>query len=146
MTTIIADAKRGVLVSDSRITTFGSLTQYGAEKLYRISKAVYGEAGDVEDSLKFRRWVLDGQPKAGRPKYTGDTFNVLELTKGGLYLWDYTLARQEMRETEYAIGSGQAIALYVMRVLGKTAEEAIEEVAKIDIHTAGPVQVLSLKE
>lgn len=145
MTTIVADAKRGLLVADSRITTYNELAQYSALKLFRIGKSIYGGAGDVLDELKFRRWVMDGQPKKGRPIYQNDSFNVLELSKEGITLWDYTLAPQPLTEDSYAIGSGSKIALYVIRVLGKTAEEAIEEVAKIDIHTAPPVQVLELK-
>lgn len=149
MTTIIADLKRKVLVADSRITTNSSLVQYAAEKLYRAGRSIYGEAGDVENGLKFRRWVLDGMPKKGRPSFgnfTDDQFSILELDKDGIWLWDQTMSRQALKESEFAIGSGHKIALYVMRVLGKSAEEAIDEAAKIDIHTAGPVQVLHLKD
>lgn len=149
MTTIIADAKRGVIVADTRVTTYSGLTQYAAKKLYRAGKSIYGESGDVENGLKFRRWVLDGMPKKGRPSFGGasdDEFCVLELDKEGIWLWDQTMARQELSEEVFAVGSGAKIALYVVRVLGKSAEEAVEEAAKIDIHTAGPVQVMSLKD
>ena len=149
MTTIVADVKRGVMAADSRVTTFSDLTQYSTEKLYRIGKSIYGEAGDVENSLKFRRWVQDGQLKKGKPsfKYDNDSnFLILELSTDGLWLWDYTVVRQRLTEEVFAIGSGHKIALYAVRVLGKTAEQAIEEAAKIDIHTAPPVQVLKLVE
>jgi len=149
MTTIIADFKRKVMVADSRITTNSRLTSYGAEKLYRAGKSIYGESGDVENGLIFRRWVQDGQQKKGRPSYgntTDDEFLVLEMDKEGIWLWDQTMARQRLIEDVFAVGSGHDIALYAMRVLGKSAEEAIEEAAKIDIHTAPPVQVMNLKD
>lgn len=148
MTTIVADSKRGIIVADSRVTTYSSLTQYGAEKLYRAGKSVFGEAGDVANGLRFRRWIMDDRPKKGRPTFSADddSFLVLELDKDGILLWDHTMIAQRLKEEIFAIGSGHKIALYCMRVLGKTAEEAIEEAAKIDIHTAGPVEVLHLRE
>lgn len=149
MTTIIADAKRKVIVSDSRITTQSGLTQYAAEKVYRVGKSIYGEAGDNENGLKFRRWVLDGQPKKGRPAFgntTDDEFCVLEIDREGMWMWDQTMVRQKLLEDVFAVGSGAKIALYAIKVLGKSAEEAIEEAAKIDMHTAPPVQCLSLKD
>lgn len=149
MTTVVADVKRGIIVADTRVTTYGDMTQYAAEKLYRADGSIFGEAGDVENGLKFRRWILDGQPKRGKPSFahgTDSKFSVLEIDKHGLWLWDYTVVRQRMMEEIFAIGSGHEIALYAIRVLGKTAEEAIEEAAKIDIHTALPIQTIHLRE
>lgn len=147
MTTIIADAKRQIIAADSRVTTYSSLTQYAAEKLYRHGKSVFGEAGDVEAGLRFRRWIMDDKPKKGRPTFDkgDDQFLVLELDKDGIVLWDQSLIPQRLTETEFGIGSGHKIALYCMRCHNMTAEEAILEAAKIDIHTAGPVRTLELK-
>jgi len=149
VTTIIADAKRGIMVADSRVTTYSSLANYSSDKLYRHGKSIFGEQGDVETGLRFRRWILDGQPKKGRPVFgdgTDDKFTALELAPDGLWLWDFTLNRQRLLDEVFSTGSGSMIALYCVRVLGKTLEEAIIEAAKIDIHTAEPVQVMRLDE
>lgn len=147
MTTVVADTRRKLIASDSLITTYGNLTQYRSDKLYRAGGSIFGEAGDVEAGLRFRRWAQDGMPKKDRPRFVGydqDLFYALELSPDGLWIWDATMVRQSVREEVYAIGSGHKIALYCVNVLKLSVEEAILEAAKIDIHTAGPVQVLEL--
>lgn len=148
MTTIIADASKGLIAADSRVTTYSSLTQYSSTKLYRYGKSIFGEQGDVAAGLRFRRWILDGQPKKDRPKFAGDDddFTALELAPDGLWLWDNTLIRQSILDPVFATGSGAKIALYCACVLGKSLEDSILEAAKIDMHTAGPVQILALSE
>lgn len=149
MTTVIALPEQGIMASDSLITTYGNLTQYRSDKLYRANGSIFGEAGDVEAGLRFRRWAQDGMPKKDRPKFVGydqDLFYVLELAKDGLWIWDLTMVRQKVMDTVYAIGSGGKVALYCVVVLKMTAEQAILEAAKVDIHTAGPVQILRLNE
>lgn len=145
MTTTIADRKEQKLVTDSRVTTYNSLQVYSSDKLYRVGKSIFGEAGDVESLNRFRRWAMDEFPKKSRPVNL-DEFYVLEVAPDGVWLWDNTLVRQAIRDDFYAIGSGAQAALYAVRVLGKTPEEAIVEASKIDIHTAPPVQVLRLND
>lgn len=148
MTTIIADTSKGLMAADSRVTTYSSLTHYSTEKLYRCGKSIFGEQGDVANGLVFRRWILDGQPKKGRPMFTpndDDAFTALELAPDGLWLWDATLIRQRLLDPVFATGSGAKIALYCVCVLGRSLEDAILEAAKIDMHTSGPVQTMRLE-
>lgn len=145
MTTTIGDRKGKRLVTDSRVTTYDNLQTYASDKLYRAGKAVFGEAGDVTSLHKFRRWALDDFPKKSRP--TGlDDFYVLEVSADGMWLWDKNLVREAIRDDFFAIGSGAQAALYAIRVLNKTPEEAIVEASKVDIHTAPPVQVMALED
>jgi len=149
MTTVISIPEQKIIVSDSLVTTYGSLTQYRSDKLYRAGGSCFGESGDVEAGLRFRRWAQDGMPKKDRPKFTGfneDMFYVLELAKDGLWLWDATMVRQKIMDPIYAIGSGARIAMYCVSVLKMSAEDSILEAAKIDIHTSGPVQILKLSD
>jgi hypothetical protein len=145
MTTTIGDREGGRLVTDSRVTTYSGLQTYASDKLYRAGKSVFGEAGDVESLHKFRRWALDDFPKKSRPSGL-DEFYVLEISPAGLWLWDKNLVREAILDDYFAIGSGAQAALYAIRVLGKTPEDAIVEASKVDIHTAPPVQVLALSE
>lgn len=143
MTTTIADRAGKRLVTDSRVTTYNNLQTYSSDKLYRAGKSIFGEAGDVESLHKFRRWALDDFPKKSRPSGV-DEFYVLEVSPDGMWLWDKNLVREAIHDDYFAIGSGAQAALYAIRVLGKTPEEAIVESSKIDIHTAPPVQSLNL--
>ena len=149
MTTVIAIPEQGVMASDSLITTYSTLMAYRSDKLYRAGKSIFGEAGDVAAGLRFRRWAQDGMPKKDRPKFSGyddDDFSVLELAPDGLWMWDSTMVRQSVMDPVYAIGSGSKVALYCVVVQKMSAEQAILEAAKVDVHTAGPVQVLRLNE
>lgn len=148
MTTIVADVRRGIVAADSLITTYSSLTAYRTAKLFRHNGSIYGGAGDVAAGYKFQRWVLDGMPKRERPKFhdlAEDDFTVLELCKDGLFMWDTSIVREPVSEDVYAVGSGSKIALYCIKVREMSAEDAILEAAKVDLHTAGPVQTLVLE-
>jgi len=148
VTTIIADIRKQAIASDSRVTTYSSLANYSSDKLYRYGKSIFGEQGDVTNGLRFRRWILDGQPKKGRPVFgdtSDDKFAALELAPDGLWLWDGTLNRQRVLDDVFATGSGAMIALYCVRVKEMSLSDAILEAAKIDIHTAGPIQLLTLE-
>jgi hypothetical protein len=149
VTTVLAILEQKIMASDSLITTYSVLTAYRSDKLYRAGGSIFGEAGDVAAGLRFRRWAQDGMPKKDRPKFSGysdDDFSVLELSKEGLWMWDATMVRQKVMDPVYAIGSGARIAMYCVSILKMDAEAAILEAAKVDIHTAGPVQILRLND
>lgn len=147
MTTVIADTSRGILVADSLVTTYNALTQYKTEKLFRAGKSIFGGAGDVMAGLRFQRWQQDGGAKKDRPKFTeADDHIILELASDGLWMWDWTMARERISDAIYAVGSGSKVALYCAWVLKLPAEQCIEEAAKVDVHTALPVQVMVLEE
>lgn len=148
MTTIIADVKNGVMASDSRCTYEG-VGAFDTDKLYRFGASIFGEAGDANGTLKFRRWVLDGMPKK-RPLLDEENeerdFVVLELAPDGLFLWDGAFVRQAVKQGIYAIGSGRKVAMYCALILEMDVGKAVEEAAKIDIYTGGPVLIERLNE
>jgi len=147
MTCIIADVRRGVMAADSKCT-YEDVGSFQTDKIYRAGKSIFGEAGDMNGSLLFRRWVLDGMPKK-RPAYNREDkehdFIVLELAPDGLWLWDAAHIRQPVKQEVYAIGSGRKVAMYCAVVLKMEVEKAVEEAAKIDDFTGGPVVVMTLE-
>lgn len=145
MTTLVADLKRRILVADSLVTTDNDLPQYTTDKLYRAGKSIFGERGDVNPGLRFRRWQLDGATKKDRPKFTDkDDFTILEMCPDGLFMWDATMARERVKNEIYAVGSGAKIALYCALILKYPVERCVLEASKVDIHTAPPIQRIEL--
>ena len=145
MTTVVADQGRKIIVADSLVTAPGQAS-YLSSKLYRANGAIFGEAGDTEAYMRFRRWQLDGATKKDRPKFTdANDFSVLELCKDGLFLWDWAMARERIKDEIYSIGSGADIALYCARVLKHPAERCVYEATKIDRNSLPPVERLTLK-
>lgn len=135
------------MAADSKCT-YTDVGSFNTSKLYRHEKSIFGEAGDMNGSLLFRRWVLDGMPKK-RPAYEREReehdFIVLELAPDGLWIWDAAHIRQPVKQDVYAIGSGRKVAMYCTLVLGMEIEKAVEEAAKTDDFTGGPVCVMKLE-
>lgn len=127
MTTIIAT--REALYTDSLCNY---TVPFRVRKSARVGAAIYGASGDDLDSfIKFIEWLRDEAPK---PKMPGDEdFDVLEVSKGGIYLWSRQLTRTRVREKCYAIGALDA---------GATPEKALALAAKRDSGTRLPMHIL----
>lgn len=135
MTTIIAT--REALYTDSLCNY---TVPFRVRKAVRVGACIYGASGDDLDSfIKFIEWLRDEAPK---PKMPGDEdFDVLEVSKGGIYLWSRQLTRTRVREKCYAIGSGSQYAIGALDA-GATPEKALALAAKRDSGTRLPMQIL----
>lgn len=122
--------------------------QYTARKIHRIGNSIFGERGEsTAETPILLEWIRGGCKPAKRPMLSDHAdFFLLELAPEGIFLWTHHVAREQLLEPNFAIGSGGKVALYCMRYLGMTPGKAVEEAAKVDAYTKGPVVVERLRK
>jgi hypothetical protein len=135
LTTIAADVRTGIMVSESRCTN-GS-TWVPSTKIYRIGDELIGIAGAVIDEQKWLKWHRSGR-KGPRPKL--EAFSALILRKGELYEADAQGLEMLIERGFHAIGSGGAAATAVM-LAGHEAEEAVRIACLVDAGSGGDLQI-----
>ena len=140
MTTIIADAKAGIMVSDSN-TSDGEI-KWPTRKIERIGDSLFGFAGEAVEIQKMLRW-LNGGRKGKKPKTK--ECSGLELSAEGVFLWDDAPISYSPDRHYHAVGSGAMAALAAMQC-GKTAQESVDIACQIDAHSEGPIQVVRLND
>ncbi len=139
MTTIAANFKDGIMVSDSRCTCGG--TWVPTTKIYRIGEELIGIAGNVLDEQKWLKWARTGK-KGPRPKL--EAFTAIVLRPDGVYEIDGTGVELLIERGFHAIGSGGAPAIAVM-IAGQSVEEAVRIACMVDAGSGGDLQVQRLK-
>src|SRR5262249_51468610 len=114
--------------------------QAASEKVHRIGKSIFGERGEDCKGLSLvLDWLRRGAKNKDRPELPDDaSFNLLELSPSGIYLWSEPLDRDLIAEPNFAIGSGAKVAMYCMRELKMSPLQAVKEAAKVDAFTKGP--------
>ena len=138
MTTIVADAHAGIMVSDSQWTdghVIGS-----TRKVWRIRGNLVGFAGDIDAigrTLAWFRGGFDGQPPGGNCL-------ALILRRVGIFTW--TAEDGELREAApfFAIGTGGQAARAAM-LAGTDARRAVRIASTIDPGTGGRVRAYRLE-
>jgi hypothetical protein len=139
MTTIVACAKLGLMVADSRCTD--DTIKWPSKKIERIGDSLFGCAGEVPDIEKMVAWFKRG--RAGKKPKTKD-FSALELNASGVWIWDDAAPISYSPERDYhAIGTGAAAALAAL-LMGADPVKAVEIACQIDAGSEGPVQVVDL--
>jgi hypothetical protein len=141
MTTIAADPRLGLMVTDSRISDGDQAWLVG--KVEIIDQTFYACAGDAIWGEKFYEWVRAGR-KGRKPKLDVDDFNALALNKNGLFWFDHKLHPMQMKEP-FAIGSGGKTARALMLV-GIDIVRAVEVTCQVDAGSSLPVQKYSLQD
>jgi len=140
MTTIAADHRAGVMVSDSRCNSGG--TWFPSNKVYRIAGELIGISGNCLDEQKWLKWHRAGR-KGPRPKM--EAFEAVVLRADGVYVYDSTGLEMRIERGFHAVGSGGAAATAVM-LAGHPALEAVEIACKVDADSGGEVRVFNLKD
>jgi hypothetical protein len=140
MTTICADAKRGMMACDSMTSTSDSW--WPSTKVYRAGDALIGGAGEAASVRQFVTWYADGQ-RLPRPKIA-DNFCALVLSKEGLSYWASNLVPEPIERGFHAIGSGGNAALGAM-LAGANAKRAVEIACEVDTSSGGEVVLHKLK-
>lgn len=140
MTTVAADHRCGLLVTDSKCTS-GSVWS-PTTKAWRHGREIIGVAGELRQAKKWLDWYTKG--KRG-PLGKLEDFEALILREDGLY--HVTEGGYEHKEDRgfYAIGSGQQAALAVL-IAGLGPEKAVEIACQIDLGSGGDLQVHSLSD
>lgn len=137
MTTVLADASLGLMVSDSSATDDDRV--WSERKVFRHKGALYGFAGNVDERLLFMEWIKGDGPA---PAFTG---SCLMLSDGGLFLYDSTTMPQKVPRGIEAIGTGAKAAMCAYEALGHSdPAKAVKIVCKHDSGSRGPVRVYRL--
>lgn len=140
MTTIAADAKRGLMACDSMASTADSW--WPTTKVHRTPDALIGGAGETAAIRLFVAWYKDGQ-RLPKPKLP-DTFCCLVLNGEGLYYWASNLVPEPIERGFHAIGSGGNAALGAM-LAGANVKKAVEIATQVDTGSGGEVILHKLK-
>lgn len=140
MTTVLADARLGVMVSDSNVSDGERCGRM--RKVWRVRGELIGCAGTVAEIEAFVAWYRSGmQDKARFP-----SVSALVLTRDGLLHFagsDMPIHVQGGRE---AVGSGAMAAMAAYEALEfRDPRKAVRIVCKHDAGSRGPVRVYKLR-
>lgn len=138
MTTIAADFRAGVMVSDSRCTA--GEQWFPMTKVHRVGAEIIGLAGNVKESQAWLKWYASGK-KGAKPK--GESYAALVLRKDGLYEATPDGLEMLIERGFHACGSGGPVAVGVM-LAGLSAEEAVKIACQVDVGSGGEIKVYKL--
>ena len=138
MTTIVADARTGTMVSESKVTA-GDVW-FPATKIVRHKDELIGCAGEAHMEEAWLNWYQNG--RKGKPPSDED-LAILILRKTGLIYVDTNSTEILVTRAFHAIGSGAPAALGAM-LSGKSAEEAVAIAILVDPNSGGDIQVFNL--
>lgn len=139
MTTILADAKLGLMVSDSNVSD--GITVSCMRKVFRVNGALVGMAGAVSEFEAFLGWYRAGMPS---PAPQISSVSALILSKHGLV---HFAARSPTRSQSgiEAVGTGAMAALAAYEALGhQDPAKAVRIVCRHDNGSRGPVRTYKL--
>lgn len=144
MTTILADARRGVMVSDSGMTDGDR--QWKQKKVFHVGPALIGFAGSEPEFGAFIDWYRSGMEEEASFPF-GDS-SALVMTPGRLFFFDTHYTRLRRLDTHFeAIGTGAKGAICAYEALGfKDPARAVRIAVRHDGGSRGPVRTYRLKE
>jgi hypothetical protein len=140
MTTILADAKLGVMVADSSISNDDRV--WSGKKVWRVRDALVGMAGQDNDRIAFLDWYRAGM---NGPVAIGEA-SALILTPRGLFFMDANYAApQRVEHGREAVGTGDKAAMCAYEALGwQDPARAVRIVCKHDSASRSPVRTYHL--
>lgn len=151
MTTILADYRLGVMVSDSNLTDGDR--HWSGRKVHRVRDALCGFAGHVPDFENFIAWYRGGMKTD--LKFDTDESDVLVLRPQGLFMFDdNSTSLQKVKQGYESIGTGgkAAIAAYEALLSMSAYEQpkqlmraAVRIACKHDANSRTPVRTYHLK-
>ena len=137
MTTVIGDARLGVIASDSNASDEDR--SWSERKVFRYQGALYGFAGLVEERIGFLEWLKGGS----EPKFANSY--CLMLSTSGLFLNENSLTPQKVQRGIECIGTGGKAAMCTYEALGfSDPAKAVRIVCKHDSASRTPVRVHKL--
>lgn len=142
MTTILADAKLGIMVSDSNVTDGDRA--WSRPKVFRIRGTLVGLAGETSNFEPFLKWYRGGMDGPADFQFES---SVLVLTPKGLFNLECDgVALERIHSGIEAIGSGGygAICAYeAMRF--QDPVKAVRIACKHDAGSRAPIRTYRLK-
>ena len=140
MTTIVGDAKRKILVSDSQTSDDDSDTkELNSNKVYRVPQGWLAGAGSTISIQEVVQYFMDGKKGKVPIIKEADDADFMLLSEAGIFVSGKDL-RFWQTHTQDAIGSGTLAALAGM-ALGHTAEDACWAACQVDLYSGGPIKV-----
>ncbi len=140
MTTILCDARMGIMAADSQ---WSDGVQKGrVRKVHRIGKQLIGCAGNLDETTLFLAWCRKGCQ--GKPPKIPN-FSALVLNAKGLFHCVGNDILMPVESGWHAIGSGAVAAMCTHEALGFNSPRlAVALVCKHDAGSRGPVRVYHL--
>lgn len=140
MTTILTDAKKGVMVCDSRAQMGGEW--FPCKKVFAHQGALYGFAGVQTEGLRWLDWYTNGQ--RGKMPGIANVSIVMLDAENGVRLVEGSGSIFSVERHFYGIGSGGAAAMAAF-MAGADARKAVEIACRIDSGSGGDIVVHRLK-
>jgi hypothetical protein len=141
MTTIAADARVGVMVSDSRATFEDAGCWLPCTKMWRFDDGIVGICGDYLDEENWLKWRRGGR-RGKFPKLSSEFFGLL-LRTDGLFILDDKGGHMHVERGFHGIGSGGNCAITAL-ILGHDAKTAVEAACQVDPHSGGAIVSMRL--
>ena len=140
MTTILASAPLGLMLSDSSISD-GDRVWVG-RKVIRYKGSLFGFAGDCDEAVQFMDWWKAGQ--TGKLPHFRNSCCLI-LSPSGLTHFDHGLTAQKIPSGVETIGTGAKAAIAAFEALEYTnPRRAVALACKHDAGSRAPVRVYSL--
>lgn len=141
MTTVLADAHAGVIVSDTGASG-GDRQWPNSRKVWRVRGALLGFSGLYEDIERFLAWWRAGQ-RDPAPNFKHGS--ALVLSQAGLALYAGSTSPVTVAGGRDAIGSGGKAALCAYDAMGWTdPRRAVRIACKYDSGSRTPVRLYRL--
>lgn len=140
MTTIFADAKKGVMVCDSKATLGGEW--FPVKKVFQMGGSLYGVAGMQSVGIRWLEWYTTGQ--RGKMPSLNDVSIIRLSSEDGVQILEGSGAFFSVERHFYAVGSGATAAMGAY-MAGADAKKAVEIACQIDAGSGGAVVAHKLK-
>lgn len=143
MTTVLADARLGVMVSDSCVT--GGDRVWSGAKVFRVRGHLLGFAGDIAARTRFLAWWKRGGKEADAETFKGG--QALVMTPAGkLIFYEGDDLPVDIPGGREAIGTGGKAAIAAYDALGwEDPKKAVAVACRYDSASRLPVRVYKLK-
>lgn len=144
MTTLLADTRFGVMVSDSNITDGDRA--WSGRKVRRMKGSIVGFAGNVIDFDAFIWWFKSDMVHSLQIK--NEDTSILVLNHTGLFLFDDNSKQLQRCSKAYeSCGTGGKAAMAAYEALGFTdPKRAVAIACKHDAQSRAPVRVYALSK
>jgi 20S proteasome alpha/beta subunit len=140
MTTIVADFRTKIMVSDTRCT-YGS-NHFRVKKIYVMPDGtLVGFSGSVSEGYKFVEWFEKGCNKKILPSFgeePDDFFDAISMNNDGMLLWNNSLIPTKINQEYFSIGTGSSYALGAL-MAGASAERAVAIASELDCASGVPI-------
>jgi hypothetical protein len=138
VTTILADARFGLMVSDSVMTDDDRV--WTTKKVFRHEGCLYGFAGLVDERIAFMDWI---KGEGDAPAFANSF--CLMLSDAGLFIYDNSTVPQKVSRGFETIGTGAKAAMCAYEAMGfKNPAKAVRIVCKHDSGSRPPVRTYKL--